>query len=71
VIAHCLRHHGFETTPLSNFARKRLPEFGFQSEEEIESAVKAATHAGELRYSGYILYYLTARGRDAVSKGAV
>src|SRR5262249_28130399 len=52
---------GFDAWRLYDFARQRLSEYGFSSEKEIESAVRSAADAGDLEFSGYILYYVTGR----------
>jgi hypothetical protein len=57
---------GFDAGRLCLFARKRLPDYGFDSEEDIWLAVKEAADAGELRFSGNILYYVTESGRRAM-----
>jgi hypothetical protein len=56
---------GFDAWRLYDFARRRLREYEFSSEEEIKSAVRLAAEAGELKFSGYILYYLTDACRRA------
>jgi len=61
---------GFDAWRLFDFARKRLGEYGFESEEEIKSAVELAATAGELVYSGNILYYVTEVGRSDTRGGA-
>jgi hypothetical protein len=60
---------GFDAWRLWDLARRRLREYQFSSEEDIKSAVRSATEAGDLEFSGYILYYVTEAGRRAV--GAV
>jgi hypothetical protein len=57
---------GFDAWRLYDFAHTRLLDYGFQSADEIERAMKAALDAGELRFSGYVLYYLTESGRRAL-----
>jgi hypothetical protein len=57
---------GVDAGRLYFFARKRLPDYGFDSEEDIWLAVKEAADAGELRFSGNILYYVTESGRRAM-----
>lgn len=49
---------GFDTWRLSGFAQGKLSQYGFESEDEVKMCFNAAVAAGELRYSGYILYYL-------------
>ena len=49
---------GFDASRLHDFARKRLSQYEFASEKEIDNAIRAAADAGELRFSGYMLYYL-------------
>jgi hypothetical protein len=61
---------GFDAWRLFDFARERLAEYGFESEKEIESAVRLAAQARELAYSGYILYYVTEARRSDVRGGA-
>lgn len=53
---------GFDLWRLQDFADARLAEYGFKSEEELEEAFGAAVAAGDLQYSGYILYYVAGRG---------
>ena len=48
---------GFDATRLHDFARKRLADYGFRSEAEIDESIKSAERAGSLRFSGYILYH--------------
>lgn len=48
---------GFDAWRLFSFARKNDIETSFRSHEEIESAMQDAVEAGELTYSGYLLYY--------------
>lgn len=57
---------GFDAWRLHDFARRRLREYEFSSEKDIETAVRLAAEAGELAFSGYILYYVTDAGRRAV-----
>jgi hypothetical protein len=54
---------GFDAWRLYDFARRRLSDYCFASEEEIRAAVLAAAEADELSFSGYILYYLNEAGR--------
>jgi len=57
---------GFDAWRLYDFARRRLSDYEFSSEQEIKSAVRLAAEAGDLEFSGYILYYVTDAGRRAV-----
>lgn len=50
--------NGFDTWRLTCFAHGKLLWYGFESEDELKMCFNAAVAAGELRYSGYILYYL-------------
>lgn len=54
-------YDGFDLWRLTIFAKGRLAEFEISSEDELERLFKAAVHAGILRYSGYVLYYLQRR----------
>jgi hypothetical protein len=56
---------GFDAWRLYDFARRRLEQYEFSSEKEIETAVRSAADAGDLEFSGYILYYVTNTGRRA------
>ena len=49
---------GFDAWRLFAFAEKTLSTYGFRSLEEVETAVRFALQAGDLEYSGYILYYV-------------
>jgi hypothetical protein len=60
---------GFDAWRLFDFARRRLPEYGFTSEKEIESAMHLAAEAGDLRFSGYILYYIAGDGGRGLDAG--
>ncbi len=53
---------GFEPHRLSNFAGKRLVDYGFRSERDVKSAVARAEAAGHIRFSGDILYYVAHKG---------
>jgi hypothetical protein len=57
---------GFDAGRLYDFARSRLRAYEFSSEEDIKAAVRVAAEAGELEFSGYILYYVSDAGRRAV-----
>ena len=48
---------GFDAGRLRDFARKRLAEYGFDSEKDIELSVRRAAESNDLRFSGS-LYYL-------------
>ncbi|MFO0602796.1 MAG: hypothetical protein U0324_06450 [Polyangiales bacterium] len=72
---------GFDAWRLAGFAGGKLAKYGFASVDDLRRAFAAAVDAGELRHSGYILYYLAdpealrdARGPRALSavrRGAV
>ena len=49
---------GFDASRLFNFARRVEGGYGFDSERQIETAIKDAEARGLVRFSGYILYYL-------------
>jgi hypothetical protein len=49
---------GFDLDRLKWFALKRLSEYDFLDESEVNRAFEAAKLAGELVYSGNILFYL-------------
>lgn len=49
---------GFEPYRLSNYAGKRLVNYGFRSEQDVKAAVERAEEAGHVRFSGGILYYV-------------
>ncbi len=49
---------GFDAWRLVSFAGGTLAKYGFASVDDLRCAFAAAVDAGELRYSGYILYYL-------------
>jgi hypothetical protein len=61
---------GFDAWRLYDFAQRRPTEYGFNSEKEIEGAVKDAERLSELKYSGYILFYVTDSGRKSVAGSA-
>ncbi|WP_437574163.1 DUF6896 domain-containing protein [Sorangium sp. So ce887] len=48
---------GFDAWRLLQFAGKRLGQYGFTSQEQLEHTFEDAKAAGDLVYSGYILYY--------------
>jgi hypothetical protein len=50
---------GFDASRLAGFAGTRLRAYGFSSEAELKEAFNAAVERGELRFSGYMLYYLS------------
>lgn len=50
---------GFDAWRLQQFAASQLERFGYASEEDIKADFDEAVAAGELVYSGYILYYLS------------
>lgn len=49
---------GFDLWRLTNFAGKRLKNYGFPSEQSIKSAFQLAIESGEIVPSAYILHYL-------------
>jgi hypothetical protein len=51
---------GFDPSRLSSFAGSTLAEYGFETENQLKTAFAAAVEADELRFSGYISYYLVA-----------
>ncbi|WP_210426052.1 DUF6896 domain-containing protein [Chromobacterium violaceum] len=55
---------GFDIWRLTNFAEKKLIEYGFKNEEELEKVFMAAVNSGELSYSGYLLYYVKGASRS-------
>jgi len=50
--------NGFDLWRLTNFAGKRLKDYGFPSEASIQAAFQSAVESGEIVASEYILYYL-------------
>jgi len=50
---------GFDVWRLVGFAGTRLCAYGFSSEAELKATFTAAVDLGELRFSGYLLYYLS------------
>jgi len=48
---------GFDPGRLFDFAKENGLDTQFRSHLDIESVIKKATEAGELKYSGYILYF--------------
>ncbi|WP_437612572.1 hypothetical protein WMF20_09440 [Sorangium sp. So ce834] len=48
---------GVDAGRLQRFAGERLGQYGFTSQEQLERAFDDAKAAGDLVYSGYILYY--------------
>lgn len=52
---------GFDLWRLAGFANERLPDYGFADEAALKECFNREVEAGSLRYSGYILYYLTHR----------
>jgi hypothetical protein len=61
---------GFDAWRLYDFAHEHLADYGFKSEEEIKVAIAAAVDAGELKSSGYILYYATNTAGPVTPGGA-
>jgi len=51
--------NGFDAWRLSSFVEENNIKTIFSNDKEIEKAIKDAEASGELKYSGYILYYLT------------
>ena len=51
--------NGFDAWRFSDFVEKNSIKTSFKDDKEIERAIKQAEKDGELKYSGYILYYLT------------
>lgn len=51
--------NGFDAWRLVGFAGIRLRAYGFSEEAELKTAFAAAVECGELRFSGYLLYYLS------------
>lgn len=49
---------GFNASRLWFFVESAHANYGFRSEAEVASAINEAKLAGEIRDSGYILYYL-------------
>jgi hypothetical protein len=49
---------GFAASSLWEFAVASKKDYGFASEEEIAAAITRSAAEGELRFSGYILYYV-------------
>lgn len=50
---------GFDAWRLWRFAEDNSDKFGFVEQEELKQAFHAAVAAGELEFSGYLLYYLS------------
>ena len=61
---------GFDAWRLASFAGGKLAKYGFASVDELRCAFAAAVDACELRYSGYILYYLADPATGAPSPPA-
>jgi hypothetical protein len=49
---------GFAASSLWGFALASKKDYGFASAEEIAAAITRSAAEGELRFSGYILYYV-------------
>ena len=49
--------NGFDAWRLFDFAKGSKIQTPFGSHKEIETAIKQAVDSGELKYSGYFLYY--------------
>lgn len=49
---------GFNASRLWFFAESNKSNYGFGSEADVVSAMNEAESLGEIKYSGYILYYL-------------
>ena len=54
----------FDAWRLLGFAGAGLRGYGFSSEEELKSVFNAAVQSGALRFSGYLLYYLSQRNEQ-------
>lgn len=54
----CGETSGFDAYRLSSFADKRLHEYGFDSVDAMNRVFEQRVLSGDLRYSGYLLYYL-------------
>ena len=52
---------GFDAWRLIGFAGARLCEYGFSSEADVKKAFDAAAQSDDIRFSGYLLYYLAGR----------
>lgn len=50
--------NGFDLARLIGFAENDLDDYGFNNEEEVKTEFEAAEKAGQILYSGNILYYL-------------
>lgn len=50
--------NGFDLYRLINFAADHLYDYDFSNEEDVRASLEAAEKAGNILYSGYILYYL-------------
>lgn len=51
---------GFDLSRLQSFASARCADYGFKRSKELAASFEDAARHGDLRYSGYILYYLHA-----------
>lgn len=51
-------YDGFDASRLFRFAKASGMQTRYADEREVEADIKEAESRGELRYSGYILYYL-------------
>jgi hypothetical protein len=49
---------GFCASRLWAYARAKGSDYSFATESEVESKITEAASAGELKFSGYILYYI-------------
>ncbi len=49
---------GFDAFRLWSFAQSRHADYGFPSEAALAAAIQSAESRGELRHSGYLLYFL-------------
>lgn len=56
---------GFDAWRLLGFAGARLRGYGFSSDKELKDAFNTAAQCGHLRFSGYLLYYLSHREGDS------
>lgn len=49
---------GFDLWRLIAFSEGRLDQYGFSNEKEMKEVFDSSARSGELRFSGYLLYYL-------------
>ena len=48
---------GFDAYRLWSFAQSHHADYGFASEADVAAAIQSAESRGELRHSGYLLYF--------------